>query len=96
VESMAAMLIAVPEPFGGALIIGGHHGWFDTQAVNVHIIDGHGSLFLNKTSIQVAWRSPLVEQSSWVGIMASLIRTQAVTHHRWAPWLVGYPCCYTS
>jgi hypothetical protein len=51
VESMAAMLIAVPEPFGGALIIGGHHGWFDTQAVK---------------------------------------------HHRWAPWLVGYLGCYTS
>jgi hypothetical protein len=31
VESMAAMLIAVPEPFGGALIIGGHH-----QAVTHH------------------------------------------------------------
>ncbi len=35
-ESMAAMLIAVPEPFGGALIIGGHHGFFDTQAVTHH------------------------------------------------------------
>jgi hypothetical protein len=27
VESMAAMLIAVPEPFGGALIIGGLVGY---------------------------------------------------------------------
>jgi hypothetical protein len=36
VESMAAMLIAVPEPFGGALIIGGHHGSIDTQAVAHH------------------------------------------------------------
>jgi hypothetical protein len=46
VESMAAMLIAVPEPFGGALIIGGHHDFFQ------------------------------------------FFDTQAVTHHRWASWLV--------
>ncbi len=64
VESMAAMLIAVPEPFGGALIIGGHQGLLDTQAVTHHRWARNIYLFLTKASIQVVLQSPLVEHSS--------------------------------